>query len=263
MCQFVAMLAAISHMPSRRCVFVLTAISQLCQCQHWLFPCLAIILARGSSGSRHHPCSWQIGFVLKAQSLLVCMRCIISLLKLCATFCNWKSGPSHLGSFCTSCSWAGRSFLSWLPSTTSGVCCVLAQTWHLQEQDHRLTTDLLSLLTAIDQDSHFCNWKWCIVSWHPLDLGPCWPCRSNLRSLTGHLQHSLPTEEALLKEHPDLPDHVIIALLKHEHLLTQVKLNALYFEHITGDQCIKDIKAQACQVSSASVAFYSCGPAML
>ena len=46
----------------------------------------------------------------------------------------------------------------------------------------------------------------------------------------------------------ELPDHVIIALLRREHLLTKAKLNALCFEHIMGERRLRSLKTQLRQV---------------
>lgn len=52
----------------------------------------------------------------------------------------------------------------------------------------------------------------------------------------------------------ELPDHVIIALLKREHLLTKAKLNALCFEHIMGERRLRSLKTQLRQVGCFSLA---------
>lgn len=46
----------------------------------------------------------------------------------------------------------------------------------------------------------------------------------------------------------ELPDHVIVALLKREHLLTKAKLNALCCEHIMGERRLRSLKTQLRQV---------------
>ncbi|DBA96032.1 TPA: hypothetical protein ACH3X1_001533 [Trebouxia sp. C0004] len=51
-------------------------------------------------------------------------------------------------------------------------------------------------------------------------------------------------EDSFANESAELPDHAIIALLKREHLLTRAKLNALYFEHITGERRLRSLKTQ-------------------
>ena len=51
-----------------------------------------------------------------------------------------------------------------------------------------------------------------------------------------------------MNESAELPDHAIIALLKREHLLTRAKLNALYFEHVTGERRLRSLKTQLRQV---------------
>lgn len=51
-------------------------------------------------------------------------------------------------------------------------------------------------------------------------------------------------EDSFVNESAELPDHAIIALLKREHLLTRAKLNALYFEHITGERRLRSLKTQ-------------------
>ncbi|KAL3153768.1 hypothetical protein ABBQ32_013356 [Trebouxia sp. C0010 RCD-2024] len=51
-------------------------------------------------------------------------------------------------------------------------------------------------------------------------------------------------EDSFAKESEELPDSVIIALLKREHLLTRAKLNALYYEHITGERKLRSLKTQ-------------------
>lgn len=56
-------------------------------------------------------------------------------------------------------------------------------------------------------------------------------------------------EDSFVNESAELPDHAIIALLKREHLLTRAKLNALYFEHITGERRLRSLKTQLRQVS--------------
>lgn len=56
-------------------------------------------------------------------------------------------------------------------------------------------------------------------------------------------------EDSFVIESAELPDHAIIALLKREHLLTRAKLNALYFEHITGERRLRSLKTQLRQVS--------------
>ena len=56
-------------------------------------------------------------------------------------------------------------------------------------------------------------------------------------------------EDGLARESAELPDSVIIALLKREHLLTKAKLNALYYEHITGERKLRSLKTQLRQVS--------------
>ena len=55
-------------------------------------------------------------------------------------------------------------------------------------------------------------------------------------------------EDSFAKESEELPDSVIIALLKREHLLTRAKLNALYYEHITGERKLRSLKTQLRQV---------------
>lgn len=55
-------------------------------------------------------------------------------------------------------------------------------------------------------------------------------------------------EESFAKESAELPDSVIIVLLKREHLLTRAKLNALYYEHITGERKLRSLKTQLRQV---------------
>lgn len=55
-------------------------------------------------------------------------------------------------------------------------------------------------------------------------------------------------EDSFAKESAELPDSVIIALLKREHLLTRAKLNALYYEHITGERKLRSLKTQLRQV---------------
>ena len=63
-------------------------------------------------------------------------------------------------------------------------------------------------------------------------------------------------EESFAKESAELPDNVIIVLLKREHLLTRAKLNALYYEHITGERKLRSLKTQLRQVqqpASASI----------
>ena len=59
-------------------------------------------------------------------------------------------------------------------------------------------------------------------------------------------------EDSFAKESAELPDNVIIALLKREHLLTRAKLNALYYEHITGERKLRSLKTQLRQVEPAA-----------
>ncbi len=46
----------------------------------------------------------------------------------------------------------------------------------------------------------------------------------------------------------ELPDHVIVALLRREALLTKAKLHALSYEHIMGERSLRTLKAQLRQV---------------
>ena len=61
-------------------------------------------------------------------------------------------------------------------------------------------------------------------------------------------------EDSLVKEPEALHDSVIIALLKREHLLTRAKLNALYYEHVTGERKLRSLKTQLRQVELATSA---------
>ena len=80
-------------------------------------------------------------------------------------------------------------------------------------------------------------------------LGCCRPDAGR----TGIPRHALMAmdgqEDSFVNESAELPDHAIIALLKREHLLTRAKLNALYFEHITGERRLRSLKTQLRQVS--------------
>lgn len=62
-------------------------------------------------------------------------------------------------------------------------------------------------------------------------------------------------EDSFAKESAELPDNVIIILLKREHLLTRAKLNALYYEHITGERKLRSLKTQLRQVQQPVSAF--------
>ena len=62
-------------------------------------------------------------------------------------------------------------------------------------------------------------------------------------------------EDSFAKESAELPDIVIIILLKREHLLTRAKLNALYYEHITGERKLRSLKTQLRQVQQPASAF--------
>ena len=48
----------------------------------------------------------------------------------------------------------------------------------------------------------------------------------------------------------DLPEHVIVAMLKRENLLTRAKLNALFYDHITGERQLRKLKTELRQVSN-------------
>ena len=48
----------------------------------------------------------------------------------------------------------------------------------------------------------------------------------------------------------DLPEHVIVAMLKRENLLTRAKLNALFYDHITGERQLRKLKTELRQVGS-------------
>lgn len=41
-----------------------------------------------------------------------------------------------------------------------------------------------------------------------------------------------------------LPDHVVMAMLKRELLLTRAKLHALHYEHIMGERKMRTYKSQ-------------------
>ena len=66
-------------------------------------------------------------------------------------------------------------------------------------------------------------------------------------------------EEFFEEESAELPDSVIIALLKREHLLTIVELNALSHEHSNDERTLSSLQTQLRQVqlpTSASICIY-------
>ena len=86
-------------------------------------------------------------------------------------------------------------------------------------------------------------------------LGPCRPDAANRLGIPRHALLALDgQEDSFVNESAELPDHAIIALLKREHLLTRAKLNALYFEHVTGERRLRSLKTQLRQVSLCTIA---------
>lgn len=53
---------------------------------------------------------------------------------------------------------------------------------------------------------------------------------------------------------PDLPDSVIVDLLKREVLLTGAKLHALWYDHVVAERKLRTLKAQLRQVCVGSEA---------
>ncbi len=63
-----------------------------------------------------------------------------------------------------------------------------------------------------------------------------------------HLSSQLQTEV-----NADLPDGVIIAMLKREVLLTRAKLHGLMYDHIMSERKLRSLKTQLRQVRSVSM----------
>ena len=60
-----------------------------------------------------------------------------------------------------------------------------------------------------------------------------------------------PPVNAAAAEALDLPDAVILEMLKREVLLTKAKLHALTHEHILGERKLRTLKSQLRQVRQA------------
>ena len=56
--------------------------------------------------------------------------------------------------------------------------------------------------------------------------------------------------DAATAEPPELPDHVIVAMLHREILLTEAKLHSLDYELVTSDRKLRQLRSQLRQVSS-------------
>ena len=48
----------------------------------------------------------------------------------------------------------------------------------------------------------------------------------------------------------DLPEHVIVAMLRRENLLTSAELNALCYDHITEERRLRKLSSRLHQVRS-------------
>ena len=88
------------------------------------------------------------------------------------------------------------------------------------------------------------------------------PCRPNptapTRTLPGIDGLSEQGSEAVAGP-ADLPEHVIVAMLKRENLLTRAKLNALFYDHITGERQLRKLKTELRQVGSQGLVSWGGG----
>jgi hypothetical protein len=82
-----------------------------------------------------------------------------------------------------------------------------------------------------------------------------WSLIMYLRVLHRHLLHrpQPPASEKPDEESRELPDEVIMAMLRREVLLTRAKLHALCYEQIMGERKLRSLKTQLRQVLPATL----------
>ncbi len=83
---------------------------------------------------------------------------------------------------------------------------------------------------------------WIVVNW----ISACRPHGSNPDWVTD----SVPHRQDASSNNKDLPDHVMVALLEREKLLTQAKAHVSSFEAMMGERDIRHLQSMIRQVST-------------